>query len=53
MWGRGQRNKVMKYGEGPQRVRRPWAPSVLATPLYVIIRAYAYFLILVRLVFIA
>ena len=20
MWGRGQRNKVMKYGEGPRRV---------------------------------
>ena len=33
MWGRGQRNKVMKYGEGSQRVRCPWAPNVLATPL--------------------
>ena len=35
MWGRGQRNKVMKYGEGPQRVRCPWAPNVLATPLLI------------------
>ena len=35
MWGRGQRNKVMKYGEGPRRVRCPWAPNVLATPLHV------------------
>ena len=35
MWGkRGQRNKVTKYGEGPLRVHRPWAPSILATPLY-------------------
>ena len=33
MWGRGQRNKVTKYGEGP---RCPWAPNVLATPLIVI-----------------
>ena len=33
MWERGQRNKVMKYGEGPRRVRCPWAPNVLATPL--------------------
>ena len=31
--GKGQRNKVMKYGEGPQRVGCPWAPNVLATPL--------------------
>ena len=31
--GEGQRNKVMKYGEGPRRVRCPWAPNVLATPL--------------------
>ena len=31
--GRDQRNKVMKYGEGPQRVRFPWAPNVLAKPL--------------------
>ena len=35
MCGRGQRNKVMKYGEGPRRVRCPWAPNVLATPLCV------------------
>ena len=33
MWGRGQRNKVMKYREGPRRVICPWAPNVLATPL--------------------
>ena len=31
--GRGQRNKVMKYGEGPRRVSCPWVPNVLATPL--------------------
>ena len=31
--GRGQRNKVTKYGEGPRRVQCPWAPNVLATPL--------------------
>ena len=23
----------MKYGKGPRRVRCPWAPNVLATPL--------------------
>ena len=34
MWGRGQRNKVMKYGEGPRRVRCPWAQNDLATPLH-------------------
>ena len=33
MWGRGKRNKVIKYGQGPRRVRRPWALRVLATPL--------------------
>ena len=26
-------NKDMKYGEGPRRIRCPWAPNVLATPL--------------------
>ena len=31
--GVGQRNKLMKYGEGPRRVLCPWAPNVLATPL--------------------
>ena len=33
MGRRGQRNKVMKYGEGPQRVRCPWVPNVIAMPL--------------------
>ena len=33
MWGRGQRNKVMKHGEGARRVRCLWALKVLATPL--------------------
>ena len=32
--GRGQRNKVIMYGEGPRGVRCPWAPNVLVTPLF-------------------
>ena len=33
MWGRGQRNKVMKYGEGPGEsvVHEPRASSLYAT----------------------
>ena len=31
-----QRNKVMKYGKRPRRIRCPWAPNVLATPLSLI-----------------
>ena len=35
MWGRGQRNKIMKYGEGlEESVVHGRRPNVLATPLF-------------------